>query len=432
MSSNNFLSSFQINMEVNNSQINSTEQFEDKQFLTVMGMLAIFSVIGTTENAMVLCVYVRKRHKFAATVFIISLAATDFITCLIIVPYTIAVEYVDYVVHYDILCKLYMFFITSNVPFATFIMVAIAVDRYLCICHPLRHLMNAKRAKGITFILAGIAFTLGIVTSLNYSVYNVSTLNSCDVSDFPLVRNVSGSTLLNPSPIRSLHVLQMTKNVLRKEKHTRLSEDDATHVYRKCLRTRVEYTGKCQPSAILLSSGFVNTYQAVYASLFLVTLILVFVLYGLVFRSVLVRRATRRRKRRPTFSVSIRRESWFYENGPSLSSIFSRKKSVPDCNGRNSVDIVRQIPIREKGLLANIRTAAMLFAVTAVFTVVFLPAWLMAHNVIHYNIVIFYTYFFYNVANPIIYAFMNETFRRDLREMLGCKSINIKNKNCVY
>lgn len=122
-----------IEMEVNNSHVNSTEQFEDKQFLTVMGMLSIFSVIGTIGNAMVLYVYVRKRHKLAATVFIISLAATDFITCMIIVPYTIAVEYADYVVHYDILCKLYMFFITSNVPFATFIMVAIAVDRYLCI-----------------------------------------------------------------------------------------------------------------------------------------------------------------------------------------------------------------------------------------------------------------------------------------------------------
>lgn len=427
MSSNNFLSSFQIKMEVNNSQVNSTEQFEDKQFLIVMGMLAIFSVIGTTGNAMVLYVYVRKRHKLATTVFIISLAATDFITCLIIVPYTIAVEYVEYVVHYDILCKLYMFFITSNVPYATFIMVAIAVDRYLCICHPFRHLMIAKKAKAITFILAGIAFTLGIVTSLNYSVYNVSTLNSCDVSDFPLARNVSGSALFNPSPIASLQVLQMTKNVLRKEKRPILSEYDATHLYRKYLITRVEYTRKCQPSYILLSSGFVNTYQVLYASLFLVTLILVLILYGLVYRSVLVRRAKRRRQRRPTFSVSIRRESWFYENGPSLSSIFSKKKSVSDCNGRNSeVDIVRQITIREKGLVANIRTAAMLFAVTTVFTVVFLPAWLMAHNVIQYNIVIFYIYFFYNVANPIIYAFMNKTFRRDLREMIGCKSINIK------
>lgn len=414
-------------MEVNNSHVNSTEQFEDKQFLTVMGMLSIFSVIGTIGNAMVLYVYVRKRNKLAATVFIISLAATDFITCMIIVPYTIAVEYADYVVHYDILCKLYMFFITSNVPFATFIMVAIAVDRYLCICHPFRHLMNARRAKAITFILAGIAFTLGIVTSLNYSVYNVSTVNSCDVSDFPLVRNVSGSGLLNPSPITSLQVLQMTKNVLRKGKRPILSEYDATHLYRKCLRTRVEYTGKCQPSDILLSSGFIDTYQVVYASLFLVTLILVLILYGLVYSSVLVRRAKRRRQRRPTFSVSIRRESWFHENRPSLSSIFSRKKSVSVCNGRNSeVDIVRQIIIREKGLVANIRTAVMLFVVTAVFTVVFLPAWLMAHNVIQYNIVIFYTYFFYNVANPIIYAFMNKTFRRDLREMLGCKSNSIK------
>jgi cholecystokinin A receptor/hypocretin (orexin) receptor 2 len=65
----------------------------------------------------------------------------------------------------------------------------------------------------------------------------------------------------------------------------------------------------------------------------------------------------------------------------------------------------------------------MLFVVTAVFTVAFLPAWLMAHKVIRYNMIVFYMYFSYNVANPIIYAFMNRAFRRDLREVFGYKAV---------
>ncbi|XP_063408975.1 cholecystokinin receptor type A-like [Mytilus trossulus] len=345
------------------SATNVTDPFEDRPLLAVMGMLAFFSVLGTAGNAMVLYVYVRKRHKLAATVFIISLAATDFMTCLVIVPYTIAVEYLDYFITYDIICKLYMFFITSNVPFAAFIMVGIAVDRYLCICHPFCHLMNAQRAKNITLSLAGVAFLLGVVTSLNYSVY------------------------------------------------------------KKCLYSKVEYSGKCQPSETIFSSSFVNTYQNLYAALFLLAFIAVFILYGLVYRSVLIRRAKRRRQRRSTQTVSVRKESWFSEHHrPSLTNIFSKKCS--DAHERHpDVEIARQLTIREKGLVANIRTAAMLFVVTAVFIVAFLPAWLMAHTVIQYHMVVFYTYFSYNVANPIIYAFMNKAFRRDLREVFDCKSV---------
>ena len=83
-------------------------------------------------------------------------------------------------------------------------------------------------------------------------------------------------------------------------------------------------------------------------------------------------------------------------------------------------EITRQMTIREKGLVANIRTAGMLFVVTAVFIVVFLPAWLMAHEAVPYNMLIFYMYFFYNVANPLIYAFMNKSFRRNLKDALDC------------
>ena len=88
-------------MESNSTLTNATDMYEDRPFLAVMGMLAFFSVLGTAGNSMVLYVYVRKRHKLAATVFIISLAATDFMTCLVIVPYTIAVEYLNNVINYD-------------------------------------------------------------------------------------------------------------------------------------------------------------------------------------------------------------------------------------------------------------------------------------------------------------------------------------------
>lgn len=69
---------------------------------------------------------------------------------------------------------------------------------------------------------------------------------------------------------------------------------------------------------------------------------------------------------------------------------------------------------RDFNFLANIRTAVMLFVVTLVFIISFLPAWLMATFLIDYHVFVFYMYFIYNVANPVIYAFMNQSFRKEL------------------
>jgi len=64
--------------------------------------------------------------------------------------------------------------------------------------------------------------------------------------------------------------------------------------------------------------------------------------------------------------------------------------------------------------MANLRTAAMLFVVTAVFVVTFLPASLISLRVMPYHIYVFYLYFVNNVANPFIYSFMNKNFRDQL------------------
>jgi len=58
--------------------------------------------------------------------------------------------------------------------------------------------------------------------------------------------------------------------------------------------------------------------------------------------------------------------------------------------------------------MANLKTAVMLFVVTVVFVITFLPAFLMVLNLVPDNIIVFYLYFANNVANPVIYSFMNQ------------------------
>ena len=60
----------------------------------------------------------------------------------------------------------------------------------------------------------------------------------------------------------------------------------------------------------------------------------------------------------------------------------------------------------------------MLFVVTVAFIIAYLPSWLMAFQVIDFNVIIFYVYFSNHIVNPIIYAFMNPAFRRSLKDLL--------------
>lgn len=137
----------------------------------------------------------------------------------------------------------------------------------------------------------------------------------------------------------------------------------------------------------------------------------------MIYRFVSVRRAKRQRMRSQRSGYASCRETSYAETRVSVSNGCT-KTEVCDSARKSEAQT-----IREKGLVANVRTAGMLFVVTAVFIIVFLPAWLMAHEVIPFNPVIFYCYFFYNVANPIVYAFMNKSFRRNLKDVFECKPL---------
>jgi len=81
--------------------------------------------------------------------------------------------------------QIYQFLITSNIPFSALIMVAIAVDRYLCICHPWRSaaLMNVSRAKVVVCILGLFAMFIGVIVGLMYGVYHYQPVTSLHVQN---------------------------------------------------------------------------------------------------------------------------------------------------------------------------------------------------------------------------------------------------------
>ncbi|OWF55367.1 orexin receptor type 1-like [Mizuhopecten yessoensis] len=401
------------------------ETVSKEQLYTAIGMLAVFSVVGVIGNALVLYVFSNFKQKLTSTIFILTLAGTDFITCLITIPYTIVVEILEYSLYYNIVCQIYQFLITTTVPFSAFVMVAIAVDRYLCICHPFRHAMTIRRAEYIVAVLCALAVMLGILCCLNYGVLDM-------YADIPVSNSSSknGTTMYNSSTLLSGHFA--TGNAIHNA--TNFTYDQPVLTERVLIQA-----GVCMP--ISMDNPFFHVYQKIYSSFFAICAVIVMVLYAIIYRSVLARRRQRLKivtNKCCGFWNAIPNETETTEistltNVSDVPDVEKHDKSVQK-NGTNSSTpqpgekdvIIRPSNVSraklEKMKLANIKTAFMLSIVTLVFIVAFLPSWLVALRVFKMNVVVFYMYFSYNVANPVIYAFMNNTFKAQLKELFKCKS----------
>ena len=279
---------------------------ENVDTVIVMILLSIFSIFGTIGNSLVLYIYSHKKEKSTAGIFIMSLAGTDLFTCLFIMPFTEAVIYLDYYLQYDIPCKIYMFFITCNIPFAAFIMVAIATDRYFCICHPFLHVLNIRRAKIIVFCLLAAASSFGIVTSLMHGVYSYSEGAEANISNVSTTPVASANVTLNTTELLNNDVLKAntSENVTLNFQACSQNFTCTSNVTEKpgvlpenAGRT-LKYTGVCMPNFVIIGSEYVDLYQKMYAGCYLLSFVAVVVLYGLIYKSIHAHRAKRSKRKR--------------------------------------------------------------------------------------------------------------------------------------
>ena len=423
------------------------------------GFLSVLSVMGVAGNSLVLYVFYQKKDRLVSTLFIIVLAFVDFTTCLIVIPYTIVLESIDYIMDYDFFCKLYQFLITSNIPFSALIMVAIAIDRYLCICHPFLHALNLTRAKIMTLFMGLFSASLGVIVALMHGVYEYMDklprhpdfhsyygYNQSEIHPHDMFEGQAPGMHNTSNPVRNSEPEHPMSKESRGHFRVNASEDivngsmdyldlpphmDASQI--------VIFMGQCRANQLIITAEFLWYYQRFYTVLYLLCLIIVVILYSLIYRSVLERR-TRRALQKSKALPLVQLQN----NDPGVTSAVEEtlltqingddkvKDEVNGCNKDHAPDkkskptanseVLKRKSTRGKdnNRMANLKTAAMLFVVTVVFIITFLPAFLMALELMPYNMVVFYMYFANNVANPVIYSFMNKNFRDDLKRIL-CK-----------
>ena len=304
-----------------------------------MVIVGVLSATGTAGNALAIYVFFHQRHKLTSTIFILTLGCTDFVTSFVTMPFTIVYELLEWKFDCDVVCKIYHFLLTSTVPFSALIMVAIAVDRYICIVHPLKHvtIMSIQRAKAVVVVLLLGAVTLGLLGCLLYGT--TSREVTCIPNTFTEDNMVFNET----------------------QRYRKVADAELCNVSLEVVNVKIIHTGTCYLNNIILGTSFFIVYQKIYSAIFAVCSVAVIVLYGFIYHSVLKRRRH------------------------------------------------------------HLKTALMLSIVAVIFILAFLPAWLMALWVLKFNFIIFYLYFTYNVANPIVYAFLNENFRNQLKMLMKCK-----------
>ena len=276
---------------------------EEQSSVAVLVMLSVFSFVGTVGNSLVLYIYANKKTKTTAGVFIMCLAGTDLFTCLVIEPYTEVVIYFQYKLFHDVVCKAYMFLITFNVPFSAFIMCAIAIDRFFCICYPFLHALNLRRAKIMILCLLALACICGLITALLHGIIppmetNSQTNSSANTSSALLAANATKPGPLNIVTLED----QSDKNT------TSLKPSNACEYNLTCHNTDTskngttvpmeDLTGLCAPNNDIIDSSFAEVYQKIYSSFYLLSFVLVLVLYALIYRSIWRHRAKKRKRKR--------------------------------------------------------------------------------------------------------------------------------------
>ena len=180
-------------------------------------------------------------------------------------------------------------------------MVAIAVDRYVCICHPLRHatVATACRARVVVVVLAVVALVLGLLGAASFSVYHNPSVERIDVTAATAADGVQLDDWRPSYNLTSPLISDgQSAEVVSSACETANNQTSCSTMY------ELMNTGYCGPSYRILSASFIDCYLVVHSLIYPFCLVAILVLYSLIYRTVLVQRARRQKMRGRAIALS--------------------------------------------------------------------------------------------------------------------------------
>ncbi|KAI8501885.1 hypothetical protein Bbelb_202970 [Branchiostoma belcheri] len=130
------------------------DQTYARQMLPVIVYLLVLCPVGALGNLLVIVVNGARRNKSSSTCFILALAGADFLISAAVVPMKVF-SYYHITYTSTAWCKINPYLTTASVLSSTFLLIAIAADRFYAVYWPVQYLAVRKGR-----VLAAIAGTL--------------------------------------------------------------------------------------------------------------------------------------------------------------------------------------------------------------------------------------------------------------------------------
>jgi uncharacterized membrane protein YsdA (DUF1294 family) len=138
-------------------EVNTTKA---EQRLPTVIFLIILMIIGLVGNTVVIVVYSVKYPPSTFRLYILTLAVTDLLSCLIPMPLEVVDNMYPVMFYYEGFCKCGRFFGNVLRIGSAFVLVVMAVGRYKSVCHPYSTPSSRLHARGCCVAAIVLAITL--------------------------------------------------------------------------------------------------------------------------------------------------------------------------------------------------------------------------------------------------------------------------------
>ncbi|XP_046375952.2 cholecystokinin receptor-like [Haliotis rufescens] len=397
-------SSLNISDEEKNRYLSHLDDSMFPLMIPAVVYLAILMVLGFFGNILVLIVYLKKFKPSPTRVFVVCLAVFDLMTCVISIPGEILGMRYSHTFDYPVVCKMIRFNNTFSVVSSGFTLIAVAIDRYRKICRPLNKQITIRVARIMVGIAVSVSLVLTIPTVIVYGRKTVKTDKEeitgfeCSFDDgwrdtlFPVVYiGVLFLIFFGSLSVLVVMYILIGRTVFNHRRFKfRPAKDKKHHSSNYKTETSVK-------------DGTEN---------------------GIAFRNI----------SSPTATCNVSNSNNGTLGCTCLNDTSAQPKTRKEDKSSNSVRSIRNNAAKpkEKSRPRALKTTLMLFIITAVFIISFLPHLiLMITRFIKSDFldslqgagfmldnVFVRSYFIQSAVNCIVYSFCNERFRNEWRKLL--------------
>lgn len=155
---------------------------EATSLIPVTIYLIILMIIGVFGNLVVLYIYMFRFKRSSSRVFILSLAAFDLTTCLLGLPFHVLDLIYPLTFVWDDVCKALSFSLMFTILASIFVLDLIAIDRYRKICKPFKKQLSSTGTK--------ISCWITVLVSVVFAVPMIFIYGSADIDT--RIPNITG------------------------------------------------------------------------------------------------------------------------------------------------------------------------------------------------------------------------------------------------